>query len=75
MSRRTSCRSRTINVQRPRISSVGSSKSGTIRVIIPAADADRTPLWESSRARQRAGSIPRCSAAFKNGSGAGLPLS
>src|SRR5690554_2898327 len=36
---------------KPRISSVGSRRSGTITVIIPAEDADRTPLRESSRAK------------------------
>ena len=41
-------------------------------VIIPAADAARTPLWESSRARQSSGATPSCSAAFRKGSGAGL---
>ena len=41
---RTSCRSRATKVQSPRISSVGSRRSGTITVIMPAEDADRTPL-------------------------------
>ena len=40
--------------------------------IMPAADAERTPLWESSRARQSAGSTPSRLAAVRNGSGAGL---
>ena len=43
-------------------------------VIIPAADAERTPLWLSSRARQSAGSIPSAAAALRNGSGCGLLL-
>ena len=42
--------------------------------IMPAADADRTPLWESSSARQSAGATPSRSAALRKGSGAGLPL-
>jgi len=40
-------------------------------VIILADDADRTPLWESSRARHNPASTPSRSAAFRNGSGAG----
>jgi hypothetical protein len=70
--RRTSCRSQATKAQSPRISSVGSRRSGTIIVVIPADDADRTPLCESSRAQHRAGSTPSSSAAFRNGSGAGL---
>jgi len=44
-------------------------------VIMPADDADRTPLCESSSARHKCGSTPSRSAAFKKGSGAGFPLS
>jgi hypothetical protein len=43
MRRRTSCRSRATKVQSPRISSVGSRRSGTIILVIPAEDAERTP--------------------------------
>jgi hypothetical protein len=39
--RRTSCRSQATKVQRPRISSVGSRRSGTVIVIMPAAGAHR----------------------------------
>jgi hypothetical protein len=59
-------------VQSPRISSVGGTRSGTMTVIMPAADAERTPLWESYSARQSAGGTARRSAALRNGSGAGL---
>jgi hypothetical protein len=38
-------------------------------VIMPAPDAARTPLWESSSARQRAGSTPSRSAGFRKGVG------
>ncbi len=41
-------------------------------VIMPAADAARTPLWESSKARQSSGATPNYAAAFRKGSGAGL---
>ena len=72
MSGRTSCRSSTICAHSPRISSVGGRRSGTMTVIMPAAAAARTPLWESSRARQSSGATPSSPAAFRNGSGAGL---
>src|SRR6266436_3648667 len=72
---RTSCRSRTTKVQSPRISSVGLRRSGTMTVIMPADDADRTPLCESSSARHKCGSTPSRSAALRKGSGAGFPLS
>ena len=72
---RTSSRSRTTRMHNAKMSSVGSSKSGTITVIMPAAAADRTPMCESSRARHNRGSTPSRSAAFRNGSGAGLPFS
>ena len=41
-------------------------------VIMPAAEAARTPMWESSRARQSDGATPSSPAAFRNGSGSGL---
>jgi hypothetical protein len=41
-----------MRVQSPRMSSVGSRRSGTMIVIMPADDADRMPLCESSSARQ-----------------------
>src|SRR4029450_13936973 len=46
--RQPSCRSTTTCVQSPWISSVAGMRSGTMTAIMPAADADRTPLWESS---------------------------
>ena len=59
---------------RARISSVGLMMSGTITVIIPAAWAERTPLWLSSIATHRAGSMPRSAAARRNRSGFGFEL-
>ena len=44
MRRRTSCRSQATKVQSPRISSVGSRRSGTIIVVIPADDAGSDPV-------------------------------
>src|SRR5207253_8454879 len=55
---RTSYRSRTTKAQSRRISSVGSRRSGTMIVIMPADDAARTPLCESSSARHKYGSRP-----------------
>ena len=49
--------------------------SGTIKAIIPAVDAERTPLKESSKAKHSPGLTPRYFAAVRNGSGAGLPPS
>src|SRR3984957_102188 len=66
---RTSWRSPAMKVQSPRIPSVGGSRSGTITVIIPAATAERTPLCESSSARQACGATPSRAAAVRNGSG------
>jgi transposase len=69
-----SSRSPTTKVHSAWISSVGAIRSGTMTVIMPAAAADRTPLCESSSARQSAGATPSRSAALRKGSGAGLPL-
>ena len=55
-----------------RISSVGCTRSGTITVCMPAAWAARTPEWESSRARQSAGSTPSRRAAVEVGFGVRL---
>jgi hypothetical protein len=41
--------------------------SGTITVIIPAEEADRMTLGESSSAKHRRGSTPSRSAAFRKG--------
>jgi len=47
-----------------------------VNVQLPdSAAADRTPMCESFRARHNRGATPRRSAAFRNGSGAGLPFS
>ena len=57
-----------------RISSVGSSMSGTMMVIMPAAGAARTPLWRVLQRQAVLGGTPRAAAAFRKGSGCGLPL-
>ena len=62
---RTAWRSGATWRQRLRISSVASSMSGTMTVIIPAAAAERTPLWLSSSARQYCGSTPSRRAASR----------
>ena len=67
---RTWCRLSAIAWHFSRISSVASSRSGTITVIMPAAWAARTPLWESSSARQPLRRARRAlAAAVRNGSG------
>ena len=42
---RTAWRSLTIHTHSCSISAVGGNRSGTMMVIIPARDAERTPLW------------------------------
>ena len=56
---------------RPGAGSIGTS-DGTAMTRHPAASAEATPLGESSRAKQRAGSVPSSLAASRYGSGSGL---